>query len=96
MLLKLLVLIKDNYKICYLANLWLLLFKEINHGEVIGKCKPRRLLLLNDLLVCVSVNNKDDSNSTSQKRLTFKWSYPISEIQVYISSLLLQCVQCVY
>lgn len=47
-----------------------------------GKCKPRRLLLLNDLLVCVSVNNKDDSNSTSQKRLTFKWSFPIAEIQV--------------
>ncbi|XP_025202453.1 rho guanine nucleotide exchange factor 10-like isoform X2 [Melanaphis sacchari] len=55
---------------------------EINHGEVIGKCKPRRLLLLNDLLVCVSVNNKDDSNNTSQKRLTFKWSFPIAEIQV--------------
>lgn len=51
---------------------------------MVGKCKPRRLLLLNDLLVCVSVNNKDDSNNSSQKRLTLKWSYPISEIQVNI------------
>lgn len=52
-----------------------------------GKCKPRRLLLLNDLLVCVSVNNKDDSNNTTQKRLTFKWSFPIAEIQVCFSYL---------
>lgn len=64
-------------------------FQEISHGEVIGKCKPRRLLLLNDLLVCVSVNNKDDSNSTSQKRLTFKWSFPIAEIQVFHNNILL-------
>ncbi|XP_065214377.1 rho guanine nucleotide exchange factor 10-like isoform X3 [Planococcus citri] len=57
---------------------------EINQNGLISKHKSRRLLLLNDLLVCVSVSRKDDSSSSSanSQRLTMKWNCPITDIQV--------------
>ncbi|KAI5744272.1 hypothetical protein M8J76_000700 [Diaphorina citri] len=47
---------------------------DMNQAGHVAKYKPRRLLLLNDLLVCVSVNEAS--------RLTLKWSCPISDVQV--------------
>ncbi|XP_075237869.1 rho guanine nucleotide exchange factor 10-like [Lycorma delicatula] len=57
---------------------------EVNQYGLISKCKNRRWLLLNDLLVCVSVTQKDDSTSVnpSPQRLSLKWSCPITDIQV--------------
>lgn len=61
--------------------MWFL--QEINQNGLIIKHKSRRLLLLNDLLVCVAVSHKDDlGNSPSSQRLAMKWNCPISEIQV--------------
>ncbi|KAL1463050.1 hypothetical protein WDU94_014841 [Cyamophila willieti] len=47
---------------------------DMNQAGHVAKYKTRRLLLLNDLLVCVSVNEAS--------RLTLKWSCPISDVQV--------------
>ncbi|KAK3912010.1 Rho guanine nucleotide exchange factor 10 [Frankliniella fusca] len=51
---------------------------EFNAQGLISKTKSRRLLLLNDLLVCVAV-------SPSQ-RLSLKWSCPVSDIEVVDNS----------
>ncbi|XKL69415.1 hypothetical protein PGB90_007184 [Kerria lacca] len=61
---------------------------EINQNGLISKHKSRRLLLLNDLLVCVAVNHKDDSvTSPNSQRLTMKWNYPITEVQIIESTM---------
>ncbi|XP_066901721.1 rho guanine nucleotide exchange factor 10 [Halyomorpha halys] len=54
---------------------------EVNQCGLISKCKNRRLLLLNDQLVCVALSAKEE-NVNSQPRLTYKWSCPITELQV--------------
>lgn len=51
---------------------------EFNAQGLISKTKSRRLLLLNDLLVCVAV-------SPSQ-RLSLKWSCPVADIEVVDNS----------
>ena len=50
---------------------------------MISKTKERRLLLLNDLLVCVTVSSKsgDDYRSLSE-RLSLKWAFTITDIEV--------------
>ena len=67
----------------------LLFLQEFNQSGMISKTKERRLLLLNDLLVCVSVASKSgDDYRNSSERLTLKWAVPITDVEV-ISSLLL-------
>lgn len=61
----------------------MMFLQELNQCGLISQYKSRRLLLLNDLLVCVSVGNKQD-NSNSPQRLNLKWSCPINEVQVDI------------
>lgn len=60
--------------------------QEFNGNGMISKTKERRLLLLNDLLVCVSVASKsrdDDFRSgASSERLTLKWAVPITDVEV--------------
>lgn len=51
---------------------------EFNAQGLISKTKSRRLLLLNDLLVCVAV-------SPSQ-RLSLKWTCPVADIEVVDNS----------
>ncbi|CAA9996465.1 unnamed protein product [Nesidiocoris tenuis] len=58
---------------------------EVNSCGMISKLKNRRLLLLNDQLVCVAVNSKEE-NVNSLPRLTYKWSCPINDVQVIESS----------
>uniref|UniRef100_A0A146LF55 Rho guanine nucleotide exchange factor 10 n=3 Tax=Lygus hesperus TaxID=30085 RepID=A0A146LF55_LYGHE len=58
---------------------------EVNSCGMISKLKNRRLLLLNDQLVCVAVNSKEE-NVNSQPRLTYKWSCNINDVQVIESS----------
>jgi len=56
------------------------ILQEFNGQGLISKSKPRRLLLLNDLLVCVAV-------SPSQ-RLSLKWNCPVTDIEVSDASFL--------
>ncbi|CAG0886934.1 unnamed protein product [Darwinula stevensoni] len=57
---------------------------EFNNVGLVTKTKPRRLYLLNDLLVCVSVSPKEDFNSS--ERLTLKWAFPVSDLEVQDTS----------
>lgn len=59
---------------------------EVNQCGLISKCKSRRLLLLNDLLVCVSVNSKEESINSCPQRLSLKWSCPITDVQIIENS----------
>lgn len=49
---------------------------------MITKSKRRRLLLLNDLVVCVSVTPRSTEDFSGNERLTLKWTYPVSDIEV--------------
>ncbi|XP_028171126.1 rho guanine nucleotide exchange factor 10 isoform X4 [Ostrinia furnacalis] len=51
---------------------------EFNQSGGISKCKPRRLLLLNDLVVCVSVGAGGDD----AERLGLKWAHPVQDVDV--------------
>lgn len=53
---------------------------------MITKTKSRRLLLLNDLVVCVSVAPKSSDDFGSNERLSLKWTYPVSEIEIQDTS----------
>ncbi|CAH2096215.1 unnamed protein product [Euphydryas editha] len=55
-----------------------LLQLEFNQSGTLTKCKPRRLLLLNDLVVCVSVGTGGDDT----ERLGLKWAYPVQDVDV--------------
>jgi len=57
-------------------------FKEFNQNGMITKSKRRRLLLLNDLVVCVSVTPRSTEDFSGNERLTLKWTYPVSDIEV--------------
>ncbi|GBP36966.1 Rho guanine nucleotide exchange factor 10 [Eumeta japonica] len=54
-----------------------LLQLEFNQSGGVSKCKPRRLLLLNDLVVCVSVDASGDA-----ERLGLKWAHPVQDVEV--------------
>ncbi|KPJ08449.1 Rho guanine nucleotide exchange factor 10-like protein [Papilio machaon] len=54
-----------------------LLQLEFNQSGALTKCKPRRLLLLNDLVVCVSVGAGGDA-----ERLGLKWAHPVHDVDV--------------
>lgn len=51
---------------------------------MITKSKRRRLLLLNDLVVCVSVAPRSAEDFTGSERLTLKWTHPVSDIEVSV------------
>lgn len=51
---------------------------EFNQSGGLSKCKPRRLLLLNDLVVCVSVG----AGSDDAERLGLKWAHPVHDVEV--------------
>ncbi|KAF5273969.1 hypothetical protein FQA39_LY01084 [Lamprigera yunnana] len=53
---------------------------------MITKTKSRRLLLLNDLVVCVSVAPKASDDFGASERLSLKWTYPVSEIEIQDTS----------
>ncbi|XP_045475679.1 rho guanine nucleotide exchange factor 10-like protein isoform X1 [Harmonia axyridis] len=55
---------------------------EYNQNGSIVKAKSRRLLLLNDLVVCVSVSPKVSDDFGSSERLSLKWTCPVSDIEV--------------
>ncbi|XP_053609113.1 rho guanine nucleotide exchange factor 10-like protein isoform X2 [Plodia interpunctella] len=57
-----------------------LLQLEFNQMGSVTKCKPRRLLLLNDLVVCVSVSG--GSGNGEDERLGLKWAHPVQDVDV--------------
>ncbi|CAB3378777.1 Hypothetical predicted protein [Cloeon dipterum] len=59
---------------------------EFNQSGLITKSKSRRLLLLNDLLVCVSVAPKAADDFSSTERLSLKWTYPVTDVDVQDTS----------
>jgi Rho guanine nucleotide exchange factor 10 len=59
---------------------------EYNQSGMITKAKKRRLLLLNDLVVCVSVAPKPSDDFGASERLNLKWTYPVSDVEIQDSS----------
>ena len=53
---------------------------------MITKVKNRRLLLLNDLVVCVSVAPKASDDFGAGERLSLKWTYPVTDIEIQDTS----------
>ena len=62
---------------------------EFNANGLFSRSKPRRLILLNDLLVCVAVNGRSSEvdptstlSSSANERLTLKWAVPVQDVEV--------------
>ena len=61
------------------------ILQEFNQNGMVTKSKRRRLLLLNDLVVCVSVAPRSVDDFSSSERLTLKWTCPVSDVEVSIT-----------
>lgn len=55
---------------------------EFNQTGLIVKSKRRRLLLLNDKVICVSVAPKQSSDFGATEKLSFKWMYPVADVEI--------------
>jgi Rho guanine nucleotide exchange factor 10 len=62
----------------------LLSLQEFNQAGMITKSKSRRLLLLNYLDMCVAVTPKSSNDFVNSERLSLKWTYRISDIEVIV------------
>lgn len=59
---------------------------DFNQHGVITKEKRRRLLLLNDLVVCVSVQPKQSDDFGAGERLSLKWMCPVADVEIQDTS----------
>ncbi|XP_017779144.1 PREDICTED: rho guanine nucleotide exchange factor 10-like protein isoform X2 [Nicrophorus vespilloides] len=59
---------------------------EFNQCGLITKAKSRRLLLLNDLVVCVAVSPRSSDDFGVSERLNLKWMFPVSDIEIQDTS----------
>ncbi|XP_012251368.2 rho guanine nucleotide exchange factor 10 isoform X2 [Athalia rosae] len=59
---------------------------EFNQNGMITKSKRRRLLLLNDLVVCVSVAPRSTEDFSGSERLSLKWTYPVADVEIQDTS----------
>ena len=59
---------------------------EFGTNGTITKSKNRRLFLLNDLVVCVSVAGKSAEDTSAPDRLTLKWSVPVTDVEIQETS----------
>lgn len=59
---------------------------EFNQSGFIVKSKQRRLLLLNDKVICVSVAPKQSHDFGATEKLSFKWMYPVTDVEIVDSS----------
>lgn len=55
---------------------------EFNPAGMVVKSKRRRLLLLNDKVICVSVAPKQSSEFGATDKLSFKWMYPVADVEI--------------
>lgn len=67
-----------NWHIC--------VFQEFNQNGMITKTKNRRLLLLNDLVVCVAATPKTSDDFGGSERLSLKWTYPVLDVEIQDTS----------
>lgn len=59
---------------------------EFNQAGFIVKSKQRRLLLLNDKVICVSVAPKQSHDFGATEKLTFKWMLPVADVEIVDNS----------
>ncbi|XP_053949250.1 uncharacterized protein LOC128857524 [Anastrepha ludens] len=59
---------------------------EFNQAGLIVKSKQRRLLLLNDKVICVSVAPKQSHDFGATEKLSFKWMYPVADVEIVDNS----------
>lgn len=59
---------------------------EFNQSGFIVKSKQRRLLLLNDKVICVSVAPKLSHDFGATEKLSFKWMYPVNDVEIVDNS----------
>lgn len=59
---------------------------EFNAAGFIIKSKQRRLLLLNDRVICVSVAPKQSADFGATEKLSFKWMYPVTDVEIVDNS----------
>ncbi|XP_067641888.1 uncharacterized protein [Eurosta solidaginis] len=59
---------------------------EFNQAGLIVKSKQRRLLLLNDKVICVSVAPKQSHDFGATEKLSFKWMYPLTDVEIVDNS----------
>lgn len=55
---------------------------EFNPAGMVVKTKRRRLMLLNDKVICVSVAPKQSNEFGATDKLSFKWMYPVTDVEV--------------
>lgn len=55
---------------------------EFNTCGFVVKQKQRRLLLLNDRVICVSVAPKQSADFGATEKLSFKWMYPVTDVDI--------------
>lgn len=59
---------------------------EFNQAGFIIKSKQRRLLLLNDKVICVSVAPKQSHDFGATEKLSFKWMHPVADVEIVDNS----------
>lgn len=59
---------------------------EFNQAGFIVKSKQRRLLLLNDKVICVSVAPKLSHDFGATEKLSLKWMYPVNDVEIVDNS----------
>lgn len=59
---------------------------EFNQAGFIVKSKQRRLLLLNDKVICVSVAPKQSHDFGATEKLSFKWMHQVSDVDIVDNS----------
>lgn len=59
---------------------------EFSQNGLLVKSKPRRLLLANDKVICVSVAPKQSQDFGSTEKLTLKWMYHVNDVEIVDNS----------
>lgn len=55
---------------------------EFSQNGLLVKTKPRRLLLANDKVICVSVAPKQSQDFGSTEKLSLKWMYHVNDVEI--------------
>lgn len=59
---------------------------EFSQNGVLAKTKPRRLLLANDKVICVSVAPKQSQDFGSTEKLSLKWMFHVNDVEIVDNS----------
>lgn len=72
----------QNDRQCYLLREDNVTQLEFNQSGNLLKAKSRRLLLLNDKVICVSVAPKQSQDFGATEKFSFKWTYPVNDVEI--------------